>query len=153
MRTHFYQTFTPLPSFLPPLLSLSPLLLPLSPLSHPPSLPFLPSSSLSPLLPPPRLSGVPGFQRAGSVCDQVHAEGDLQPAAVSPKVPAVRHGGRGGAEQPRPVSTDLPLHPSLSLCGLQDPRDAQRTVHGGAHALSALRGSSSFGVFRNRTLK
>lgn len=57
---------------------------------------------LSSLVPPP---GVPGFQRVGPVRHQVHAERDLQPAAVAAEVAAVRHGGRGGGEQLFPVST------------------------------------------------
>ena len=55
------------------------------------------------------LSGVPGFQRVGPIRHQVHAKRDVQPAAVSTEVTAVRHGGRGRAEQPCPVSTAI-LH-------------------------------------------
>lgn len=60
----------------------------------------------SPLVPRP--PGVPGLQRVGPVRHQVHAERDLQPAAVAAEVAAVRHGRRGGREQPFPVSTSPP---------------------------------------------
>lgn len=71
----------------------------------------------SPLVPRP--PGVPGLQRVGPVRHQVHAERDLQPAAVAAEVAAVRHGRRGGGEQPFPVSTSpphsAPAAPSLLL--------------------------------------
>lgn len=43
-------------------------------------------------------AGVPGFIGSGSVCDPLHVEGDVQPAAVTPDVSPVCDGGRGGAK-------------------------------------------------------
>lgn len=81
-------------------------------------------------MPPP---GVPGFQRVGPVCHQVHAEGDLQPAAVTAEVAAVCHGGRGGGEQPFPVSTPTFTSRSLllSLIGWQSKSELGKATADG----------------------
>lgn len=54
------------------------------------------------------VSGVPGVQRVGPVCHQVHAKGDIWSASVPTEITAVCPGGCGGAEQPCTVSTVPP---------------------------------------------
>lgn len=73
-------------------------------------------------------SGVPGFIRAGSVCDALPAEGDLNPASVPPVVPGLRHGGRArpglhgqeGAQEARGAARSE---------GGQTPQQAQPEEH------------------------
>lgn len=60
------------------------------------------SVSLPSFLP---LSGVPGVQRVGPVCHQVHAKRDIWSASVPTEITALCPGGCGGAEQPCTVST------------------------------------------------